>query len=292
MTAVDPAPERTAPAQQSAASPAGWTGHVVVAGLHAEGLRAVQQLRAAGVAAVVVDARPDPGLLAALDGTGAGVVVGDPSRPEVLREAGLAGAVALLCVEDDDLATLSTALHARQVRTDLRVVAQLRNAAVGRALAGTGVAVLDVAELSAPAVLDACLGTAVHPLSVEGEQLVVVEVVVARGGVLRDLFGDLAPVAVVSAATGATVLSPGRDAVVAAGDAVHLAGPAAAVAALLPRERAAGPVFVGARAPRPERHRPASLVRSLAGSLDVRLRLALASLGLLGLLSVVVLLLG
>lgn len=288
VTAVEP----TAP--PPSAAPSTWAGHVVVAGLHAEGLRAVQQLRAAGVQAVVVDPRPDPVLLRALEGSGVALVRGEPSLPEVLADAGLAGAAALLCVEDDDLATLATALHARAERADLRVVAQLRNAAVGRALAGTGAAVLDVAALSAPAVVQACLATPVRSLLVEGREMRVVEVEASRSGPLRELYGDLAPLAVVDAGDGATQLSPGRDRVVAPGDLVVLVGTADDVRAAQLEPTGAEEVlpFVGARAPRPAQHRPASLLRAVASALDLRLRLALAALGGLGLLSVVVLLAG
>ncbi|WP_170131417.1 NAD-binding protein [Quadrisphaera granulorum] len=298
-----PAPS---PSTEPSTEPSSWTGHVVVAGLHAEGLRAVQQLRAAGVRAVVVEPRPDPALLRALEATGAVLVRGEPSRPEVLAEAGLAGASALLCVEDDDLATLATALHARAARADLRVVAQLGNAPVGRALAGTGVAVLDVAALSAPAVVQACLATPVRSLEVGGRELRVLEVEAHREGALRELFGDLAPLAVVDGRDGTTALSPGRDRVVAEGDLVVLVGTeddVRAARASLPGlrqtpEHRSGqmpdqvPAFVGARAPRAARHRPSSLLRTLAGALDARLRLALTALGGLGVLSVVVLLSG
>ena len=44
----------------------------------------------------------------------------------------------------------------------MRVVAQLNNPAVGRAVKEVGVAVLDVAGLSAPSVVEVCLGEGVQ----------------------------------------------------------------------------------------------------------------------------------
>ena len=76
-------------------------------------------------------------------------------------EAGLAGAVAVICALEDDLLTLETALLTRELRADVRMVVQLGNPAVGRALAQIDVAVLDVAGLSAPAIAEACLQSGV-----------------------------------------------------------------------------------------------------------------------------------
>ena len=48
----------------------GASGHVLVCGLQALGLRIVEQLHRAGVGVVVVDDRPDPRLVALVDGWG------------------------------------------------------------------------------------------------------------------------------------------------------------------------------------------------------------------------------
>ncbi len=82
--------------------------------------------------------------------------------------AGLAGAIAVICAQDDDLSALETALLARRLRAEVRVVAQLANPAVGRAVKEAGVAVLDVAGLSAPSVVEVCLGEGVQEMSLSG----------------------------------------------------------------------------------------------------------------------------
>ena len=114
--------------------PSGWTGHVVVCGLHDEGLRVLEQLRAVGVSAVMVDEAPDPRLVTAVQRLEMPYLAADSRLPETLRAAGLEGAAALVCVESADLHALATVLTAREVRPDARVVVQLRNSAVGRAL--------------------------------------------------------------------------------------------------------------------------------------------------------------
>ena len=166
---------------------------MIVCGLHGEGVRIVEQLHLAEVSAVVVDNSPDVGLIQVVAGFGVPCLRGDSRSPEALHSAGLTGATALLCVESDDLHTLATALLARELCPDLRIVVALRNAAVGRALADIGVAVLDVARLSTPSVVEACLRSGTHTLQLGDQRLVVAEVIAPRSGTLRELYGDLAP---------------------------------------------------------------------------------------------------
>ena len=115
---------------------AGWRGHVIVCGLHGVGLSIVEELSLSGVPAVVVDDDPDLRLARTLLGWGVPHIPASPRSPETLAEAGLAGAAAVICALEDDLHTLETALLARELRADVRVVVQLGNPAVGRALTG------------------------------------------------------------------------------------------------------------------------------------------------------------
>jgi Trk K+ transport system NAD-binding subunit len=276
---------------------ASWNGHVIMCGLHDEGLRVVEQLQGAGVDVVVVDDSPDPKLVHTLDELGVPYLAADARLPETLAAAGIGGAAALICAESDDLHTLATALLCRELRPELRVVVQMRNPAVGRALEAVGVAVLDVAGLAAPTFVDSCLGTAVRALTLGPDEFVVVETATARSGSLRELYGDLAPLAVIPADGSPVVTTPGRDVLVAAGDTVVLVGAPEAVKAAGLVEKLVAPVervYVSARGPRPAASRTgrAALVSTLARSLDRRLKTALgALLGLIS-LSVTVLMIG
>jgi Trk K+ transport system NAD-binding subunit len=256
---------------------ADWHGHVIVCGLHGLGLRIVEQLSLAGVPAVVVDDDPDPRLARVLAGWGVPHIAGSSRAAEVLASAGLAGATAVVCVHRDDLHTLETALLVRQLRADVRVVIQLGNPAVGRALSQSGVWVLDVAGLSAPSVVEACLRSGVQELSLSGQRFAVARTTAPRAATLRELYGALAPVAVIPAARGDVVVCPGRDLRVAAGDDVTLIG--------TPQElRAAGVRQAAER--RVRDHRPAArrarhlrhLMLSLLRAADRRLALAMAAL--------------
>ena len=79
----------------------------------------------------------------------------------------------------------------------MRVVVALRNAAVGRALSDIGVIVLDAAGLAAPSIVEACLRTAVHRVRLDDDDFLVVEVESPRDATLRELYGDVAPLALV-----------------------------------------------------------------------------------------------
>ena len=181
--------------------------------------------------AVVVDDAPAPPLARLIAAWGVPLITGRPAPKRRSPAAGLAGAVAVICAQDDDLRTLETALLARRLRDDVRVVAQLTNPAVGRAVKEVGVAVLDVAGLSAPSVVEACLrrGRA-------GDDAV-------RRAVPRrphhraaprrrsaSCTATLAPVAVVPP-DGDVLVCPGRDTEVGAGDEVTIIGTPAELAA-------------------------------------------------------------
>lgn len=272
-----------------------WTGHVVVCGLHDEGLRVVEQLDLAGVAVVVVDHAPDVRLVGALDALGVPHLAADARIPETLAAVGLGGAAALICVESDDLTTLAVALLARELSPQTRVVVQLRNPAVGRALQDIGVAVLDVARLAAPSIVEGCVRTGVRTLHLGGEDFVVTESTAPQEGSLRDLYGDLAPIAVVPAGGARVEMTPGRDHRVRSGDTVVVLGTPADVRAAGvagPRPKPAAPAFVGARAPRASAPRRAALVGYLVRSIDRRIKLVLFALAVLATASVSMLMLG
>ncbi len=225
---------------------ADWHGHVIVCGLPGVGLRIVEQLTLSGVTAVVVDESPDPALARAIAVWGVPLITGSTRAEETLMSAGLAGAIAVICAQHDDLAALETALLTRRLRSDVRVVVQLGNPAVGRAFMQVGVKVLDVAGLSAPSVVEACLREGVQELTLSGERFLAARTIAPRAATLRELYGSLAPVAVVPR-VGEVQVCPGRDSRVRAGDEVTLIG--------TPTELAAASVLDENRHHHPERTR-------------------------------------
>jgi Trk K+ transport system NAD-binding subunit len=203
---------------------ADWRGHVIVCGLRGVGLRIARLLMLSGVPAVVLDDQPDPRLARTLTAWGIPHLAGGSSLAQTLTEAGLAGAEAVICVLDDDLRTLETALLTRELRADVRVVVQLGNPAVGRALARIQISVLDVAGLSAPSLTEACLRSGVQEMRLADERFAAARTTAPRAATLRELYGALAPIAVQPAAGGDVVVCPGRDQPVGPGDRVTLVG--------------------------------------------------------------------
>lgn len=202
-----------------------WRDHVIVCGLEEVGLRTVEQLRDAGVAVVVLDDDPEELLADLVKGWGCAHIPTRGRLDDELEAAGIAGARAVVCTLASDLRNVDTALLARDLREDVTVVAHLDNPTVGRAVeeaTGEGSA-LDVAGLFAPGVVDACIQRSVHDVVLGEERFVAAEVGVGTGGTLRELFGDLVPVGVVTNG-GELVVCPGRDHEVAAGDRATLLG--------------------------------------------------------------------
>ena len=158
---------------------------------------------------------------------------------QTLDVAGIDRAKAVICVTGDDLKNLEFVLLARQRRPDVRVVTQLGNMAIGRAMrrrrrprSGTG-----RRGVAAPAIVEACLSREMHEVTIETRQFQIAIVPVDSDSTLRHGFGDLAPVAVVrerpsgapwsgNGPTGAAevVACPGRDFAVMAGDRAAMLG--------------------------------------------------------------------
>ena len=114
----------------------------------------------------------------------------------------------------------------------MRVVARLANDVLREAVAddnGPG-AILDVAELTAPSVVEACLARRTHPFDAAGIEFVVSGSEAPREATLREIYGDLAPVAVIhgenSSTPGEIEVCPTRDQQVHAGDRAVMIGTA------------------------------------------------------------------
>jgi Trk K+ transport system NAD-binding subunit len=156
---------------------------------------------------------------------------------EELGAADLARADAIVCAGDDDAKNLEIALLARKTNPHVRVVARLGNDVLRAAVAadnGPG-AILDVADLAAPSVVEACLSSHTHPVEAAGIKFLVSGAEAPRDATLREIYGDLAPVAVIHGENSATpdevVPCPGRDHQVRAGDWTAMIGSADELAA-------------------------------------------------------------
>ncbi|ORB51483.1 potassium transporter TrkA [Mycobacteroides saopaulense] len=167
----------------------------------------------------------------------AGVVVLALPGVEGLTAACVTEASAIVCAGSDDESNLEIALMARQLNPNMRVITRLANDVLRAAVAadnGPG-AVLSVADLAASSVVEACLRRTTHVIPTAGIDFVVSGADAPCDGTLREMYGDLAPVAVVhgenSPTPGEVVACPGRDLAVREGDWIAMIGTAAELAA-------------------------------------------------------------
>ena len=188
--------------------------HIIVSGDDALATTIIDELKTAGASVVRL----------------ATAVLGGVANE--LRRAEVANALAVVCAGDDDAVNLEIALLARKANPTVRVVARLANDVLRAAVAddnGPG-AILDVAELTAPSVVEACLAHRTHPFEAAGIEFLVSANEATRGATLREIYGDLAPVAVIhgenSSTPGEIDVCPARDHRVHAGDRAVMVGTA------------------------------------------------------------------
>jgi len=135
--------------------------HVVVVGLGQVGLRLCMLLRECGVMIVAIDADEDSETVGLARRLRIPVVIGRAANPELLRRLSLRSARAFAAVTNADLANLESALTARSLNDDLRVVLRAGDGDVSeetRSLERVG-HVVDVHRLAAAYIAGAALGS-------------------------------------------------------------------------------------------------------------------------------------
>jgi Trk K+ transport system NAD-binding subunit len=230
--------------------------HIIVSGDDALATTIVEELNSAGASVVKLTAAAE------------------------LVDAGVAHALAVVCAGGDDATNLEIALLARKANPNVRVVARLANDVLREAVAsgnGPG-AILDVADLAAPSVVEACLAHTAHPVEAAGIKFVVSGADAPRDATLREIYGDLAPVAVIhgenSPTPGEVVVCPGRDLRVRTGDRAVMIG---TVDELKARGMAVPRPRTGTRVRRPRLRRLLDTVRTVRDDVNPMFYRALAA---------------
>lgn len=98
--------------------------HVIVVGLGHVGYRVVESLLQLGQAVVAIEKKSES-FIDSVRAMNVPVLVGDARRDELLIEAGVERARALVCATDNDLANLEVALDAKRMNKDIRVVMRM-----------------------------------------------------------------------------------------------------------------------------------------------------------------------
>lgn len=231
-------------------------GHVIVAGLGNVGTRIVGELHDLGFPVACVDSDSRARGIPMARRYGIPVVIGDAYTESSLRAAGLDGAIALVSVTDSDMVNLETALQARSMRRDLRLVVRLYDDDLAQRVQRTvgNIVSRSVAYMAAPSFAAAMMEHQVlRTIAVGRHVLLIADAQVEPGsGIagrsLSDLEGDglarvlalhsrgAGPAAGAPAGTGPD-WSPPRDYVLAPGDRVIVVGTRAGLGMFLAGDR-------------------------------------------------------
>jgi Trk K+ transport system NAD-binding subunit len=226
---------------------------VVLCGFGRVGQRVLESLRAAGMPVVVVDLNADPD-----DPRLAGVtaIKGDSRRVELLEQAGVKDARAVVIVTSDDLVNISTALLVRRLNPTARVVVRMFNQNLISRFTGAvkNTVAMSVSALVAPVLaLTAVTGDAIGAFKLDDgprqvSELYVTEDSELTGRRVADAAAehDLVPLAFTPAGGEPELLQAiRRDAALAPGDRLVVCGPPQAILKLLQRLR--GDLLSGVR---------------------------------------------
>jgi Trk K+ transport system NAD-binding subunit len=202
--------------------------HVVVCGMTNLGFRVVEQLHLSGVPCVVIDDEFDARLRRQVERWGVPFLAESTRTATGLLDAGVDRATAVIALEESDLHNLDIALLAADLVEGVRTVVRLGNARLGEQLLAAlpNVQVLSLPEKAGPSFVEACVQTQVlHAFRVGGETLEVVDVSAPRAGPIREVYGDLTPVALRTRLVRHRLeLCPSRDTELTEGDELTLLG--------------------------------------------------------------------
>lgn len=217
------------------------TDHVIICGFGRVGRQVARDVAAAGQRYVVVDARAEHG--EAARGVGVRFVEGIASDDEVLRQAGIERARAVIACVDSDPENVFITLSARQLNPSVVIVARASNpdteskllaAGAGRVISPYRTSGSEMARAAlTPQVSGALAVTPDYRL----EEIEVEPGSLADGGTIVDVRGD-AIIVGVRHRDGTFVPQPPSATGVRAGDVLLALGPAATLERL---ERALGP---------------------------------------------------
>jgi Trk K+ transport system NAD-binding subunit len=155
--------------------PANMHDHVIVAGLGSIGYRVALGIAARGVPVVVVEVHDESRFVSPARAAGIPVYIGDARHREVLEDLRVGSARAVVAATSNDLVNLSTALNARALRPDMRVVVRLFDPDFAvRVQQGFGIRFTrSVSHLAAPAFAAAAVGSEVIATVPVGDRRVI-----------------------------------------------------------------------------------------------------------------------
>ena len=164
-----------------------YSEHIIVCGLGHVGYRVVQQLLAFGQKVLVVEKDPQATFTKGVQRDNVPVLQGDATDLDVLQQAGVDRAKAVIVATNDALVNIKIALNAREQNPDIRIVLRLFDADLAEKvgeLFGINTS-FSASSIAAPAFATAAIHEGVtHSFFLEGELMHVSEVIVQPGGQL------------------------------------------------------------------------------------------------------------
>jgi len=104
---------------------ANFENHVIICGLGNVGVRVVQHLKQFDEMMVVIEADKDSRFAHEVAGSDIPVLFGDARDTRLLENANLPKAKAVICVTNDDMVNLETALTAREYNPDIKIIIRM-----------------------------------------------------------------------------------------------------------------------------------------------------------------------
>lgn len=222
------------------------SGHVIVIGIGAIGVRVVQGLLEADRQVVVIERDDDNRFIEQVRALGVPVIIGDATVESTLLSAGLLRASAVAALTSDDMVNIEAGLVTREALGDRWLTTPVVLRVFDRQLARTIRKafnfrfVRSTAELSAPWFVGAALGLDVlGSLNLAREHLVLARLTVVEGGGLDGLaMGELSSrtrVIALERLEGGLEYPPRRDTRFGPGDRAYVVGPPEDVIGVLRR---------------------------------------------------------
>lgn len=207
--------------------------HIIVCGLGNVGYRVVHWLHNLNENVLVIERNEEAKFVRAVRSMKVPVVIGDMSVPGTLERANIQAAKCLMASTANDLLNIETALNARAVNKDIRLVLRVFDTNLAEKLQ-TGMDIdiaLSTSALSAPAFAMAAVNPAVvGSFYVADDLMLNVKIAINKGSPLADMSsrqfleqGDFALLAHQCAETGERSLVPNRDIRFAPGDIITVA---------------------------------------------------------------------
>lgn len=166
---------------------AALTNHIIVVGLGKLGYRIFRLLQRLGEPVVVIERNAGNQFLEELRREGTPLIIGDARREALLVEANAARAKSIILATNDDLANLETALDARQINPQIRVVLRLFDQNMADKIrAGFNMQIaMSQSAISAPTFVMAALEGSIVASMIVGDELIITQRwFVHRGGPL------------------------------------------------------------------------------------------------------------